>query len=79
MNSIDKVVIDFDIWFSKHIMRVPDCRNFKLTVSKLGGHDKERIKYIVDKFPSTRVCPTCEGLGYLQGDVANLSKKDSLQ
>lgn len=50
MDSVDKFMIDFDVWFKKHVLRYGDCKNLVVTLKGLGGSD-ERDAYIRTCFP----------------------------
>ena len=54
MDSVDKFIIDFDIWFKKHVLRYGDRKNLVATLKGLGGSD-ERDKHIRARFPSQPV------------------------
>jgi hypothetical protein len=53
MDSVDRFVIDFDIWFRKHVLGYDDAKNLQMVLRALSDPDDlERIAYIKSKFPS---------------------------
>ena len=50
MDSVDRFVIDFDIWFRKHVLRCDDAKNLQAVLKGLSGSDPERTAYIKSKF-----------------------------
>jgi hypothetical protein len=50
MDSVDRLTIDFDIWFKKWLLGYEDAKNLQVTLKALSGSDPERIAYIKNKF-----------------------------
>jgi len=51
MDRVDKLIIDFDVWFKKHVLRYGEHRNLAVTLKALGGSEG-RDRYIKSRFPS---------------------------
>jgi len=54
MDSVDKLVIDFDIWFKKYLLGYNDSKNLQATLAGLSDSDPERTNYIKSKFSSIK-------------------------
>jgi len=71
MNSVDRLVIDFDIWFKRTILRYNDTRNCQRTLWNLAD-TPERKRYVLSRFGKTP-CPTCGTQGFID-DVTRFEK-----
>jgi hypothetical protein len=50
MDDVDRLIIDFDIWFKKWILGYDDSKNLLVTLKALSGSDTERTAYIRSRF-----------------------------
>ena len=71
MDSVDRLVIDFDIWFKRTVLRYNDTRNCLRTLWNLAD-TPERKRYVLSRFGKAP-CPTCGTQGFID-DVTPLEK-----